>query len=254
MLDISNNRITDFSERSFSTLKQLEILNVSNNLVEDLPSNLFLELKELRILDISNNKLKKLDNELLKNLVKLNRLNFSNNSIEVLSKNIFIHNKRLKIINGFNNNIDFEIDEVGQTIFLDLKTFPLLKYLNLSSNKIKNFKMNSSENDQNSKLEYLNLNFNEIEYFDTGFLESYSKLEELKLKGNKLDDSFDTEHHIVQSSIKKLDLTKNQFSQKKIVEMTKKFGDIQLSIEPVSVNSIGYIEPIKKENLIIIFR
>lgn len=95
-LILSNNRITELKNCSFSGLNLLERLDLKNNLISTIDPGAFLGLSSLKRLDLTNNRIGCLNADVFKGLVNLIRLNLSGNLFSTLTQGTFDHLGSLK--------------------------------------------------------------------------------------------------------------------------------------------------------------
>uniref|UniRef100_A0A493TFS9 Adhesion G protein-coupled receptor A3 n=2 Tax=Anas TaxID=8835 RepID=A0A493TFS9_ANAPP len=95
-LILSNNKITELKNGSFSGLNLLERLDLKNNLISTIDPGAFLGLSSLKRLDLTNNRIGCLNADIFRGLVNLIRLNLSGNLFSTLTQGTFDHLGSLK--------------------------------------------------------------------------------------------------------------------------------------------------------------
>jgi len=159
--------------KSFSKFSKLEVLGLDQNLFDQIPLVLF-EIQLLNSIRISGNKLTSIPNEIskLKNLTyfrtDLNQLTSICPEISNLPN--------LTVLNLDGNNIS-SFDFQG--------SFPSLKELSISRNKLKEFPSKTAPKGCFPKLERLHLIQNEIENWNEGIMGCERSLELVDLSMNK---------------------------------------------------------------------
>ncbi|KAK2521405.1 Adgra3 [Columba guinea] len=97
-LILSNNKITELKNGSFSGLHLLERLDLKNNLISTIDPGAFLGLSSLKRLDLTNNRIGCLNADIFRGLVNLIRLNLSGNLFSTLTQGTFDHLGSLKAL------------------------------------------------------------------------------------------------------------------------------------------------------------
>jgi len=222
-LDLSQNRLINIREESFSDLDKLKYLNLSfnrldleskfNNVsyfknqsrletldlsfneIKYLDTNLtFKYLESLKTLNLANNKLKSIDSWIFGFLPQLNELNLAMNNLSFLNEMCFCNLSSLKVLN-LNSN------QMSSTSFLNKNKNCLynLDFLDLSQNKI----ISIGENDFKflNSLTSLNLNSNPIENIHENTFEGLSYLKTLKIS------NISAQFLLMIPTIKQLDLS-----------------------------------------------
>nr|XP_014436598.1 adhesion G protein-coupled receptor A3 isoform X4 [Pelodiscus sinensis] len=95
-LILSNNKILELKNGSFSGLSLLERLDLKNNLISIINPGAFMGLPSLKRLDLSNNKIGCLNAEMFRGLINLVRLNLSGNLFSSLTQGTLDHLNSLK--------------------------------------------------------------------------------------------------------------------------------------------------------------
>ncbi|XP_037753914.1 adhesion G protein-coupled receptor A3 isoform X4 [Chelonia mydas] len=95
-LILSNNKISELKNGSFSGLSFLERLDLKNNLINIIDPGAFMGLPSLKRLDLSNNKIGCLNADIFRGLINLVRLNLSGNLFSALTQGTLDHLNSLK--------------------------------------------------------------------------------------------------------------------------------------------------------------
>nr|XP_048704668.1 adhesion G protein-coupled receptor A3 isoform X3 [Caretta caretta] len=93
---LSNNKISELKNGSFSGLSFLERLDLKNNLINIIDPGAFMGLPSLKRLDLSNNKIGCLNADIFRGLINLVRLNLSGNLFSALTQGTLDHLNSLK--------------------------------------------------------------------------------------------------------------------------------------------------------------
>lgn len=88
-LILSNNKISELKNGSFSGLSLLERLDLRNNLISSIDPGAFWGLSSLKRLDLTNNRIGCLNADIFRGLTNLVRLNLSGNLFSSLSQGTF---------------------------------------------------------------------------------------------------------------------------------------------------------------------
>ena len=215
---ITENSYIYFTEENRRTSKmnsEIKGVVIVNSLLEALPSIIFETFSNLETFKAINVSLKNINQDNIHSALKLKTLDLSRNHITRLDNLTFYICKQLKKIILSHN----EISIVHEGAFEGISSY--IYYIDLSFNKLKNFKEDWIINKvTNKSLLYLLLNDNEIE----NFVESNRttpKMNELKLNNNKLK-AFERST----SNIDRLDLKNNE-----IEVLTLNSGVVDLNIE-----------------------
>ncbi|CAF0909517.1 unnamed protein product [Brachionus calyciflorus] len=217
ILELNNNLIANIDENLFNNLQELEMIILNSNQIETLVNYTFKNLIKLKRINLASNKLKSIDliflnldqfylldvsfnqintihNDTFKALRKIQEIYLGNNKISEINSEIFKGLENLKILRlGMN-----EINKINSNFSLDLSNLTDLEfsYNNLSfieSNFFQGFvklvdlrlyacNIKSINLDSLVKLNYLNLGFNQIQYFS----QNLSSLTILLLNSNPL--------------------------------------------------------------------
>jgi Leucine-rich repeat (LRR) protein len=200
LLDLSANKIKRLVDGVFHGLKNVKQLDLHLNDIDRIEINTFTELESLQNLIFDSNQISSLKN--VKFNSKLEKLSISFNMLSNLND---INSKSLKYLHVSNNrilDINFKISLLPNLEHLDLSQNRLINirdesfldldkliYLNLSFNRLDlESKFNNvSYFKSQTRLETLDLSFNEIKYLDTNLTFKYlDLLKTLNLANNKL--------------------------------------------------------------------
>ncbi|XP_071043116.1 protein toll-like [Parasteatoda tepidariorum] len=225
-LDLSSNNLTEINRRHFQKLENLTTLNISRNKLVCISPNTFSDLNNLKSLNLSHNDLLTLtnsknktdgddsneevnstielqihDSNFLQHLQSLRNLDLSNNIITVLPNNMFRNHSSLYYIDFSHNCLrkcyrfsaknDLQILNLSHNqiqIFgrLCFKNLNHLKILNISSNLIKELKLNFGKN-----LEVLDASHNKIA---TVLIRGEINIRVLDLSDNEITSFFSLSH------------------------------------------------------------
>ncbi|CAL8295054.1 unnamed protein product [Lota lota] len=205
-LDLGMNKITDISDNSFQSLRQLNILIMKLNRLTSVPyavrktgilkldlsfNNIsvlccddFANMTRLIILHLSNNHLSVLKNCVFRDLVNLKHLELQNSSITKLNGAFKNNMPNLQVLYLFNN----QLTVLAHREFEALKS---LQNLSLQGNKFSELKKGAFYGLSN--LTYLTLQFNELQ-INTITNHSFGDLKALKtlnLMNNQMKDISD---------------------------------------------------------------
>lgn len=175
VLNLSYNFLKSIN--GLENLKNLNSLHLQHNQLEIIPSGRFLS-NSLHFLDISGNTLLFIGRNTFENLSNLTEIDLSNTSTSNLidfDDKSFLPLKSLKtLIMKFNNILSLD----------QLYLPPTLEHLDLQGNAISTIKNEHLEN--LSKLQELNLVNNRIENFEKDLFRKFSNIIKIDLDGNKI--------------------------------------------------------------------
>ncbi|XP_055986318.1 adhesion G protein-coupled receptor A3 [Sorex fumeus] len=97
-LILSNNKISELKNGSFSGLNLLERLDLRNNLISSIDPGAFWGLSSLKRLDLTNNRIGCLNADIFRGLTNLVRLNLSGNLFSSLSQGTFDYLGSLRVL------------------------------------------------------------------------------------------------------------------------------------------------------------
>jgi len=200
LLDLSANKIKILVNNGFHGLISLRKLLVHLNDITQIDANTFTHLTSLTYLNLDSNRILSLKNvQFNPNLDELSlRFNLLSNLNEIDStslKSLWVSNNRFQEIDSITRLPNLEYLDLSQNclIKIRLNTFSnlkILKYLNLSFNKL-NLEGDTNNNVSyfkgQSKLETLDISFNDIQYLDTNLtFKNLNSLKTLNMSNNKL--------------------------------------------------------------------
>lgn len=176
-LNLKHNFITRIRQHQLAGLTQLKHLLLKGNRLEQLRGRTFNDLHSLVSLSLTNNRLTLLSPKLLHNLRDLRVISLRDNLLKSIN-NLFDRNRRLQLINAADNKIE-HIDKVTLSFnnylrVLDLhnnsinfihkhafSALPLLKYLILRDNPLKQVELNFKYNFHLELLDFTNCKLRE---------------------------------------------------------------------------------------------
>lgn len=125
VLNLSDNLIVDFEEFLFEDLASLEELNLAINMMVKVDKVIFRMLRNLIKLDLSLNQIISLDKETFQSLAKIQVINLSFNKLKSLQPETFAMNKRIVEIDLSGNELNvipFDVfDNLNDLILVDLE-------------------------------------------------------------------------------------------------------------------------------------
>ncbi|KPM09626.1 Toll/interleukin-1 receptor-like protein [Sarcoptes scabiei] len=176
-IDLSENVLTD---RGFSRLARLQVLNLRHNLIVRAEETSLAGLNELSRLDLSNNQLVALPARFFQAVkVSLSELYLQNNSISVIPPGLFSGLAQVIELDLSNNEVTSHW--IGPTTFSDMSR---LLSLDLSYNKLSRIDANAFR--ALFTLQSLSLKYNEIESLAENAFSTNRNLHTLSLSGNRL--------------------------------------------------------------------
>ncbi|CAL8295104.1 unnamed protein product [Lota lota] len=198
-LDLGMNKITDISDNSFQSLRQLNILVMKLNRLTSVPyavrktgilkldlsfNNIsvlgcddFANMTRLRILHLSNNHLSVLKNCVFRDVVNLKHLELQNSSITKLNGAFKNNMPNLQVLYLFNN----QLTDLGHGEFKALNS---LQNLSLQGNKLKTLQKGAFNGLSN--LTYLTLESNAITQITNSVFRDLKALKTLNLMSNHI--------------------------------------------------------------------
>ncbi|XP_049299315.1 insulin-like growth factor-binding protein complex acid labile subunit [Anopheles funestus] len=263
-LDVSHNFIKHLNGSTFVRLGGLKELRLASNIIETLHDNTFAELHALQQLDLSDNFLKTLSQKLFTANGNLLELSLENNLIETLPVDVFSGLQSLWQLNLRNNRLTsldediFRYQPFSTQIVLDgnrISTFDPC-FLQTRDVELKNNRLTilskSSFDTNDTRVEFLTLNGNEIATIDESFFETLPKLKSIKLDRNRIAELLPMLFHKNQE-LERVFLPHNRLS----VLRTDTFSGLpKLEHVDLSYNALSVIEaavfhqsPVKYLNL-----
>jgi internalin A len=280
VLNLSTNQIFSIEKNSFAFLGTLIYLNLRNNLIYDLSGDLFRNLSNLSELNLSQNKIEFISKDHFIGLSSLKVFDLSENMLKSLSRDSFdlvsstlgslilklnriqtngdftYNLKRLNFLDLSSNNIvNLHLNSTNSTITqLDLSNN------NLSKNQIWNFFDNltilnlsktnvdlilSLNFSTKSKMEELDLSFNNLIVLPINYLANLKNLKKLNLKETNL-----IEFNILKSVWQLIyaDLSNNKLSDQALLEFQLSNSLKVLKMSNCSLSSFRYIERLLYSN------
>lgn len=199
-LDISENIIINIDQNALP-LSNLQFLDLNkNNLSGMVLGNVFSPAKLLRYLDLSNFCLEKLNDSAIVEMPLVAWVNISHNKLIYIHPNNFKGVEKMFSLDISHNNLtDLNLDNNLnnlQAIYLNSNRFfsipkifgneSKLQYLDISFNNISNVTDATFKNI--SQLKVLHMSNNQIEYFNNDFTNSLANLSELSLASNHIKE------------------------------------------------------------------
>ena len=179
-LDASHNRIKVLTDRGFSRLHYLQVLNLRQNLIARAEETSLAGLAELNRLDLSNNQLVALPARFFQAVkTTLSELYLQNNSISVIPPGLFSGLSQVTVLDLSNNEVTSHW--IGPTTFADMSR---LLSLDLSHNKLS--RVDATVFRALYTLQSLSLKNNIIESLAENAFISNRNLHTLSLSGNRL--------------------------------------------------------------------
>ncbi|XP_063709481.1 slit homolog 3 protein-like [Culicoides brevitarsis] len=206
-LNLSQNRIKEIPSDAFRGAHALTLINLSSNAIESVAGDAFKRLAKLLILDLSANRIKQLSAKMLQDCTSLTHLILRRNSLPQVE--MHFTTRVMQLIDMSSNELSavtfktpapkkqqnaYPRNFSNVTLLLDDN---LLKNLTISP-AIQIYDLSLARNQLDSITELskirpflarnLNLEGNSLTYLDSKQLPVSSKLEILRLRGNKLSD------------------------------------------------------------------
>ena len=201
-LYLQNNSIETIADDAFYDLREICHIFLDSNNIKIISDRVFKKNGSLEVLDLSRNLIETIDENTFRSLNKLNLLYLHFNNLKLIHQNWFQSTENLRLLNLSNNEIN-EIDSYSFCALANLTEFILdnnrtsliikaghfLHTINLTKISLKNSQIavvhgNSFRN--LSKLKYLNLDCNVLEYLPDDFINTVPTHVHLNLKNNKL--------------------------------------------------------------------
>lgn len=223
-LDLSDNLLKDIHDSYFSHLINLETLNIQYNLITNLRPAQFEALNKLKVLILSKNRISTLTSLTFSRLKVLENLDLSENVIEEFDNDIFDGLNYLKLLDISSNRLNSIPSDF-------LRGLPNLKKLILSKNKLQtinklmlpsefiefNIKNNTTYNASkifvnHTKLEMIDLSYNNLQILDNESFSQLPSLLQLNLSYNKIENIHKTSFNGL-DSLKIIDLSDNKLKE-----------------------------------------
>ncbi|KAK7500304.1 hypothetical protein BaRGS_00008527, partial [Batillaria attramentaria] len=206
-LYLQTNKISMLKNGVFGNLTNLTLLNISNNHMTSAQSNSFLGLRNLQCLYLCNNKLDNIPTELFEPLTSLTNLSLRNNHL----RNLKGAGSMSDLVNL--QNLDLSYNECNYLPYDYLSGLSSLLVLNLNNNQLGLM----MANDQHgtflrglSKLETLNMMYNNLYSIPDAEFRYLSELQHLNLRHNQLSSWGPNLFKTAASTLQTLDLSYNQ--------------------------------------------
>lgn len=167
---------------AFQSTVKLEILNLGDNRLTEFPSNIFHSLHSLRILNLTGNNFVSLQRTWFQSLDLLDEVHFADNKLAVIPYQVFEPAWSLRVIDLSGNKLVSLPDH-------SFRPNKHLQEIDLSSNRLK--RLPSRLFSGLSNLRILGLSNNEIDALPRGFFVELKNLEQLDLSGNPINRLMD---------------------------------------------------------------
>ncbi|XP_071531802.1 toll-like receptor 6 [Panulirus ornatus] len=177
-LDLSHNQVTEMTERTFGSAKDLQTLSLKHNRLAHLSDWAFDGLRHLKRLDLSHNRLVAVPRSALTDLRQLRDLNLANNSLSVLPPAAFSSLGQLLTLDLSHNQLRLE-PSVG--LFTGLTH---LVVLDVSHNLLVH--LNPDTLKDLHSLQVLRVSHNQLSHLSDANFASLAKLHTLDVMHNQL--------------------------------------------------------------------
>ncbi|KAB0793855.1 hypothetical protein PPYR_13475 [Photinus pyralis] len=175
LIDLHNNKLSLIVEGSFKDLPSLNKLGLHTNQIKEVLPRAFNNLPKLSSVVLSENKLENFDQIWFYRTPALTAIDLSSNSLRDIKQRAFFNLPSIKDLAFANNQIEF----IDKDAFQGLRN---MRWLNLDRNRLKTLKINIHPP---SKIEMLNIEFNNMTYISNGMLEALRpKLRLIAISGN----------------------------------------------------------------------
>jgi Leucine-rich repeat (LRR) protein len=227
-LRFSNNQFKDLKSSSFNGLSKLETLDLGDKQISELPDEIFKPLNAIKSIVLSTNKLTSIDFNQFAENQNLQELRLEHNLIENIQP-IHIHSggvfgitklwlnvNKLVTISELCKLKDLTVLSLSNNPSLDFGSFNFSCWSELKILYLQNTNLVKLKHDYRlfaglSKLTYLNLKSNNLEYFCAVNFPELSALESLFLDDNKLKQLNGTELITKFRSIKSISMFRNSW-------------------------------------------
>lgn len=179
-LNLRRNQLETIRRYTFSGMGALHVLNLNENKIRVIESGAFEDLSELQFLHLQQNHLETLYDGIFQGLTNLIDISLGENRITVIDESLK-HLTKIKNINLDHNHItDLDLNE-----FAKFPSLIVLRLINTTFSFDKTKQMRNEHTPTTSKLQYLDLDKNEMSNpLDLESLSIFSKLKELSLDDN----------------------------------------------------------------------
>lgn len=233
-LHLINNSISELPTGVLKNLADLNYFSINKNKLEKVSGELFAQNIDLRRLAMSLNKITHINASAFASLHKLSVLSMHSNEILVIDKDLFRNNSKLKVLDLSRNNISQIVAGTFDHL-IDLKKINLSHNLltsfegalggdNLSEAYLNNNKLKDLTKIDFSavpELNYLNLEFNEIESTPANLFQYNTNLRLFNISNNKIT-KFEYSIFKLKASNSYMNLISGDFRNNKILEVETK--------------------------------
>lgn len=181
-LFIKSNKLKFIDEMSFANFNQLEAIDLSKNLLIRVP-RAFKYAKSLVKLNLQDNYITVITDDDFSNWsTSLSFLNLAKNRIKIITANAFKDAKNLRELKLAGNNV-YHLDENVIISLLHLESLELSYCFTAGNNE--NLKEIISKVPPSLKL--LQIDYNNLKYFDHNALNSFNEIIHIDLEGNQIE-------------------------------------------------------------------
>lgn len=227
-LCLRKNKINGLIECCSSPLSNLEYIDLSYNHIFLDNLDVFLGFDGLSNLDIRNNEIESIHPDAFRGLVNLKTLDLSSNKLAYLNPDVFVHLPNLEYLNLSRNRL---FSHQNQPMFVHLSRLKTLDmYWNSSKTSHELFTLPEDFLSGLDSLEVLIFSSNKLNGLNPGMLKSLSKLKELDLSDNKIEEFPDEIFTNTARSLEKIDLTDNRFTSEKAEQIKIKFSKFPIKL------------------------
>lgn len=198
-LDLSNNHFETLHPEAFKGTNSLEDLNLSHNRFFSLHPALFSSLASLKVVDLSGNLLTTIPPQMFAGLPSMTNLMLEANLLEGLAQGVFDTNSRLRVLDLSHNKLyndalnairgleGLQSLSLSHNFISSLdgaKRLPSLWRLQASNNGISN--LTTSDLEKFPALQVLDLSYNELEAVEPNAFKYSVSLQAIRLDSNRL--------------------------------------------------------------------
>ncbi|XP_044012047.1 toll-like receptor Tollo [Aphidius gifuensis] len=266
-LDLGENNMWNFPERSLCSLENLKILNLtknrlreissfhfntgtqqcstnlkevdfSNNNIEILPAAIFSALSKLQILNLCSNKIIFIADRAFEGLSSINVLKLANNQLTSLPPDLFNDSRNIKEIDLKNNSLNV----LPPGLFNDLMQ---LMILDLSMNELSNEWINTATFTGLVRLVVLNLSSNKIRKLESTIFRDLFSLQTLQLEKNLIESLTENTFSSL-NNLHTLVLSDNQLT---VIDANSLSGLYVLSLLSLDNNRLRALHPNSLQNV-----